>query len=164
MPDTDDKSKTQSDAPKPGLSCPAENCNKELKSNQTLKNHMVRFHDGVIQPLKNMMSPKGSSVAAPYSSPGPSSASSAASAPSSAPTPTPASTSSPPAAPTTAPTENELEKEMEVLLEAVREEKEVFEALEKITQDVITPELEKETRDNLIIYYVKERQHYKGHI
>ena len=67
-----------------------------------------------------------------------------------------ASTSSPPAAPTTAPrqlfneeTENELEKEMEVLREAVREENEVFEALEKITQDVITPELEKETRDNL---------------
>ena len=44
---------------KVGLTCPAENCSKTLKSKQTLGKHMDKFHAGVqqgVQHVKNFSS------------------------------------------------------------------------------------------------------------
>ena len=146
-----DQSKTQAAAAKPELPC--DNCGKKLKSTTTLKNHMARFHEGVqhgVQHVANLiMSPKG-----PSSSPGPSNASSATFNPNNDPALTPASTSTPPPNPLQRQlfeeeTETELQSDMDVLLAAAREEEELYEALEKLTEDVIAPEEEKETRENI---------------
>ena len=160
-----DKSLTLTTAAKPSLPCPADNCGRELKSNQTLKNHMARFHDGVVQQVKNfILSPRGSPLVTPSSSPGhstagpstagPSTATFATPAPPSDATPTSSSAPAPPPAPKPRQLfdkdiEDELQKEMEVMLDAAKEEQLLFDALEQITQTVIEPDTEKETREDI---------------
>ena len=150
-----DKTQTLTTVAKPSLPCPADNCGRELKNNQTLKNHMARFHDGVVQQVKNfLLSPRGSPLVTPSSSPGPSTAGFATPAPPSATAPSSSSAPAPPAASKPRQLfdkdiEDELQKEMEVMLEAAKEEQELFDALEQITDNVIEPDTEKNTRDDI---------------
>ena len=124
------------------LPCPADNCNKKLKSQGNLMRHVGKFHESVM----NLLSPGAGSSSirapptAPLSTPGPS----RPPAPTMTPTPTNAHRQlfSPG-------TEAQLQVDEELLIEAAKEEDDLYEAIKYITQNVIDPEKELEIRGNI---------------
>ena len=158
---------------------PCEECGKPLASKQSLTNHVLKIHRKVVETSRSPLiqstssavtsaapapAPAPPSTPAPPSLPGPSSA-----APDSMTTPaniaapgsltTPASMAAPAAKPRqlfSPGTEDALQEDEEVMEEA-KEEQDLYDELDLITQNVIDPEKEKETRDDMKLKLTRYR-------
>ena len=119
---------TQASA-KPALTCPDDNCRKQLSSKQSVTQHFKRFHEGVQAGLRTI-----------FTSPAP--------GPSTAPQPADASAANPIQRQLqfNQDTERLLNEEVDVLVAAAKEEQDLLDALDIIVNTVIEPENEEETR------------------
>ena len=169
----DNAAVSQSTAAKKTVPC--EECGKTLASKQSLTNHVLKIHRKIeetsrsplVQSTSSVLTsaPAPPSTPAPTSQTGPSLAATMTNATMAAPASfiTPASLTSPAllmtpaamAAPAAKPrqlfspgTEEALQEEEDVLKEA-KEEQDLYEALDFITQNVINPDTEKDTRDTI---------------
>ena len=151
----EDAAPSQAVAAKKPVSC--EECGKNLSSKQSLMNHVMKLHKKVVDamsPLIQSTSRILTQSSAPASSPAPPSTPAPA-LPGPSTTATPATTPASMAAPASKPrqlfspgTEESLEDETEVMEEA-KEEQDLYDALDLITQNVIDPVTEKDTRDGM---------------